>query len=350
MNRSLALTAAVALTVTLSGCSWFGWGDDAPSSQSRIEQLQLPPDLTRDQASGSMLIPEDGVATARGGNNAVLPQPDSVTVQRAGDDRWLNVSAPPKKVWQWVSDFLDHQGVKKARSQPAVGIAETEWLFTNKPVTGGVFAPTLPGPEDATVADRYLIRVEPGREADSAEVFVAHRRVRREGDGWTLAGNDPFLEAEFLRSMLVYFGYAQERSHEAVAAASATQPQANVTRVDGEPRLVLGNDFFNAWRRVGLALDRAGFTVSDRNRSDGIYYVRYDTKAETGAEPPEEGFLESFAFWRDEPVPDTVRTYRVVLDSADGETRVRVEADKADTTADPEIVERMLSLIAEQLR
>ncbi len=34
------------------------------------------------------------------------------------------------------------------------------------------------------------------------------------------------------------------------------------------------DEFNRAWQRVGLSLDRIGFTVEDRNRSDGVFYVR----------------------------------------------------------------------------
>ncbi|WP_440997902.1 outer membrane protein assembly factor BamC [Arhodomonas sp. SL1] len=350
MKRPFTYLAMAALAGMLSGCSWFSGDTD---SSPRIEQLKLPPDLTRDRTEGLMAIP--GSVSARGGDpltgEPVLPQPGSVSVRRAGDDRWLEVDASPQEVWGWIDDFVDRQGVRLERRRPALGIAETEWLYTNRPLSGGVFAPRVAGPDEATVADRYLIRVEPGRDDGSAEVFVAHRRVARKAEGWRLIGNDPYLEAELLRGMLVFLGYEQERSHEAVAAASAGEIQAEVQRFGGEPQLVLDSDRFDAWRRVGLALDRAGFTVDDRDRSAGVYYVRYDTMAETGAEPPEEGWLASFAFWRDEPVPDTIRTYRLVLDQAEAGTRVRVLPGEEDGEApDEELVTRMLGLLAEQLR
>ena len=44
---------------------------------------------------------------------------------------------------------------------------------------------------------------------------------------------------------------------------------------EGNGVLTLDEPFDRAWRRVGLALDRVGFTVEDRDRAKGLYYVRY---------------------------------------------------------------------------
>ena len=54
----------------------------------------------------------------------------------------------------------------------------------------------------------------------------------------------------------------------------------------GVPALLLPEDNFDrAWRRVGTALDRTGFTVEDRNLSQGLYYVRYVAKADQDKKP-----------------------------------------------------------------
>lgn len=351
MRFSLALTVTVTAATLLGGCSWFT-GEPSPE-EVRVERLKLPPDLVRDSGGGGMAIP--GVASAResaggqGGGEAVLPQPDDVRVSRVGDDRWLTVSESPGQVWRWVEDFMARRGLTVARKRPSLGVAETEWLYTEHPVTGGPFAPALPGPEGADVADRYLVRVEPGRDAQTAEVFVAHRRAVRDGGGWRPAASDPYLESEFLRSMLVFLGYERTASRAAVAQASASEPAARLERSDGEPALVVGNAFFDAWRRIGLALDRAGFTVEDRNRSEGVYFVRYDPQADQAPED-EGGLLSSLAFWRDDSPSDTVRTYRIALDGGDGVTRVRVRPAEGESAPEPAVAQQILGLLAEQLR
>ncbi|RFA24807.1 hypothetical protein CAI21_20270 [Alkalilimnicola ehrlichii] len=112
------------------------------------------------------------------------------------------------------------------------------------------------------------------------------------------------------------------------------------------PMLVIEEGFFEAWRQVGTALDRAGFTVEDRDRSAGAYYIRYDVRAEEGQR--ERGFFSFLAFWRSEE-PDSLRPYVVNL-SRDGRRTQVFVSDEDGEYAEPEISERILVLLQEHLR
>jgi len=59
----------------------------------------------------------------------------------------------------------------------------------------------------------------------------------------------------------------------------------HVGSVNGQPVVQLEEGFDRAWRRTGLALDRTGFTVEDRNRKQGIYFVRYQNLTSENSEP-----------------------------------------------------------------
>ena len=84
-------------------------------------------------------------------------------------------------------------------------------------------------------------------------------------------------------------------------ANSATQLRASVTKApDGTLTLAVNDEFDRAWRRVGLALDRVGFVVEDKNRSNGIYFVRYtDVDIDTSSKE-KKGLLDSLKFWGDD--------------------------------------------------
>jgi outer membrane protein assembly factor BamC len=353
--RSLGKLGTIGLIVlSVAGCSLFS--DEPANEQTTAEQLKLPPDLTVNEDDQALTIPEGSTSSVSASGERtqqLLPQPDNVRIRRAGDDRWLQVSAPTDRAWKWVNAFLERAGVGVARREPTLGVVETDWVYSNRPLTRGVFAPTVDDRDKATVADRYLVRVEPGRESGTSEIFVAHRRAARDDSGdWLLRPSDPFLEAEFLRGLMVYLGVQQHSSFQRVAEGDNAPPASRIERNDSdEPVLVVDEAFFEAWRRVGLALDRAGFTVTDRDRSGRQFFVRYDTRAETGTE--EEGFLASLAFWRDAP-PDTVVRYRIQLQEGEGKTRVRAIRDPKNPDRapppDPAIAERILGLLQEQLR
>jgi len=107
--------------------------------------------------------------------------------------------------------------------------------------------------------------------------------------------------------------------------------------------------FDRAWRRVGLALDRIGFTVEDRDRAQGLYYVRYvDPDADNRS--PNKGFLSRLAFWRSDDKPAQAGSeYRLRVEGQGDASRVSVLSreggvDNSDTAR------RMLGLLQQQLR
>jgi outer membrane protein assembly factor BamC len=163
------------------------------------------------------------------------------------------------------------------------------------------------------------------------------------------AADSPEKRAERLRqppdlSAASATGNAATPTPSPQTAAGGT-PQAELIEDDGAARLVLPDSFYDAWRRVGLAVDRLGFTLEDRNRADGQYFVRYDPRADQARR--EKGFLESLAFWRDDP--DQLALYVIQL-AQDGRQTVVPITDEAGAPALADAAKRILALLYEQLR
>jgi outer membrane protein assembly factor BamC len=128
-------------------------------------------------------------------------------------------------------------------------------------------------------------------------------------------------------------------------ASTGVQERA---RLNGEKGgiLTVTEAFDRSWRRVGLALDRIGFTVEDRNRSQGVYFVRYvNPDAENGAGT---GLLSKLAFWRSED-SDKPDQYRIQLSEAGTNTDVTV-LNKDGVAEDSGDAKRILKLLYEQLK
>jgi outer membrane protein assembly factor BamC len=72
-------------------------------------------------------------------------------------------------------------------------------------------------------------------------------------------------------------GMTQEQAKALVAAPLGPKtPKAKfVQEGNNKGYIELSSGFDRSWRDVGLALDRSNFTVEDRNRADGVYFVRY---------------------------------------------------------------------------
>jgi outer membrane protein assembly factor BamC len=126
----------------------------------------------------------------------------------------------------------------------------------------------------------------------------------------------------------------------------ATPPQATRARViAGQAALQVDDGFDRAWRRVGLALDRSGFTVEDRDRAQGLYFVRYVDPALMGREEP--GFLSRlFGAKADTSGP---ARYRVLV-KAEGERSTVSVLNNQGAPETGDAGKRIVSLLVEDLK
>ena len=369
------LTAAIGLggCQTVSGILDGQRGDYR--NAARLPPLEVPPDLARPNADTRFNVPEVGGGAAsttfsefdkqRKGKPApgavgVLPQVEKTRIERSGNERWLVVPGTAEKVWPVVREFWLESGFLLAVETPEAGVLETDWS-ENRPrvAEGGVrglFDRLISSARSTSTRDRFRTRLE--RAADgSTEIYVSHRGMEEVQVGvnssefkWQQRPSDVDLEAEMLRRIMVRFG-----APESVAAASVAQSKgpapvrAQIVKAgDGTSALSVSDDFDRAWRRVGLALDRVGFTVEDRDRSKGLYFVRY---ADTDAAPQKEGYLSKLAFWRGDAVaPRKAEQFRILVGNADG-GNTRVQVLNRDGAVDrSETAQRILTVLLEQLR
>jgi outer membrane protein assembly factor BamC len=339
------------------------------------ENLELPPDLagaTFDDAldipSGSATYSEySGGRAARqqiAGSGAVLPEVAGVTLERSGDKRWLEVNSPPQSVWPRLVAFWREQGILLVEQDPAVGVMKTDWLENRAEVRNDFVTRQLRKVVDGLYAtstrDQYRVRVDAGRGRDSTEVFLTHRAMEERlvrnsvGEGattvWEPAPGDPEKEAAMLRRLMLFLGVSDRSAQRMLAsggsAAASASASARLVQSAGGSELVIPAEFRQAWRQTGLALDRTGFAVEDRDRTDGVFYVRYDDPNRNADE--KKGIASRLAFWKDGNI-DRVQQYRVKLIGGSDETRVTVldSNGQRDTSATGE---RILSLLHEQLR
>ena len=387
--RWLGLVGLSAL-VGLSGCTNINrtLGDVIPKrepkykSSSSIPPLEIPPDLSAERIDAdAMAIPGSAATTfseyttsrtqvaAASQTRGVLPNFSQVRVERGGDsERWLVVQAPPAGVWPKVRDFWLEQGFIIEFENPGIGIMETDWAEQRTQGGTGLIRGLLRGLSSAlygsATRDKFRTRLERGSDAGATEVYISHQggeevvsqdRTRSSTNVgtdtvriWKDRSGDPELEAEMLNRMLVYFGVTETQARELLVDKTTRPDRAHLMRADdGASVLALQEDFSRAWRRTGLALDRVGFTVEDRDRSRGLYFVRYvDPDQDAGEEG---GFLSKLKFWSDDDEQRGPSEYLIRLTKQEEITQVdvlTVEGEReTSSTAD-----RILSLLHEQLR
>jgi outer membrane protein assembly factor BamC len=288
--------AVLALATSLAACSVLESDKIDYKSAGKAPTLEVPPDLTQLSRDNRYAIPggvvsanayEAGRANAPGIPTAVDKIGD-VRMERAGNERWIVVDRPPEQLWDTVRDFWMENGFLLTTEQRNLGIMETDWAENRAKLPQDPIRAVLGKVIDSVYStgelDRFRTRME--RTSKGTEIYVSHRGMqevytnqRQDQTVWQPRAADPELETEFLRRMMVKLGVTQEQSR-AAAASVAAAPQARaatIGTVNGQPVLQVADGFDRAWRRVGLSLDRTGFTVEDRDRSAGVYYVRYVT-------------------------------------------------------------------------
>jgi outer membrane protein assembly factor BamC len=337
-------------------------------SARSLPPLEVPPDLAAPAEDTGMSVPESSGpkgATYSGfreqHTGALAPQAQTapsqigaIRVERDGALRWLLIPEPPAAVWPKVRDFLVKNGLSIKVEDPRLGIIETDWAENRADIPQGFIRSALGkiGLEQvysAATRDKYRIRLEQGKTPDTTELYLTQRGMEEVAQGdstiWQARPNDPELEAEMLKRLMVYLGVEEQKAGSMLAAGQRPGQRAQLTHESGGRVFVtLDEDFSQAWRRTGLALDRASFTVEDRDRSRGLYYVRY---REPG-EGEKKGLLSKLAFWRHGagPTPDE---YLVRLTSDKETTHITV-LDKNGKEDDSKTAERILSVLYDQLK
>lgn len=380
MNRTVRTSASlIALGVALTGCS----GSLLESkkidykSARQLPTLEIPPDLTAPTRDDRYVVPDvspKGVATysayatdraakpqASATQPQVLPAVDSMRIERSGSQRWLVVQGGPEVMWPKVKDFWLELGFVLNIERPESGVMETDWAEDRAKIPQDVIRSTLgkvlDGLYSTPVRDKFRTRLEAGKDPNTVEIYISHRGMMeiypneaKDTTVWQPRPADPELEAEMLRRLMVRLGAAEERAAAIVAAAPTAERAALKTASGGKVSLALDESFDRAWRRVGLALDRIGFTVEDRDRSKGLYFVRYlDPDADMQTRKSE-SLLSKLAFWRsdDKGVPKGSE-YRLRV-KGEGEAAVVSVITREGGEDSSETARKILGLLQEQLR
>ncbi len=365
MNAVTTRAGLLALAVALSACSVLEGDKIDYKSAAKGSTLEVPPDLTQLSRDSRYNVPGGAVSAAAlqasqaaqpsGTANAAATQLGDVRIEREGNKRWLVIDRPADKLWEPVRDFWLENGFTLDTDQANLGIMETDWAENRAKLPQDLIRSTLGKVIDSLYStgerDRFRTRLERNAKGGT-EIYITHRgmvevysNTSKDQTVWQPRAADPELETEFLRRLMVRLGVSQEQSKAVVAAAAAPAAKsATVSTVNNVPVVQINEGFDRAWRRVGVALDRTGFTVEDRNRNEGLYFVRY---VAPNADKKETGFFGKLFTRTPAAVPPL--KYRIVVRSQGESTTVSVlnEAGAPESSAN---AERIVRVIADDLK
>ena len=342
------------LAVGLSACSSFSSMtasdkvDYKKQGEVRGPNLALPPDLITAQADRRYIV-QDGTATMSEYSQAVKKSSQMRTnvltgipgmkIERDGDKRWLVVDKSAATLYPQIKDFWQENGFLLLIDSPSTGIMETDWAENRTKIPQDIIRRTLgkvlDSLYDSGERDKFRTRLEV-QKPEVTEIYISHKGAIEVplkdtnttiSTSWTIRPSDPELEAIFLTRLMERLGMTQEQAKAQIAGATVVSktPRAKLIEDGPATRIEMSQSFDRAWRDVGLALDRSNFTVDDRDRSKGIYFVRYVNPKELG---DSRGWFGR-NFGKSNDVDKKAKVYRVVV-QARGENQIVVLVQDAD--------------------
>jgi outer membrane protein assembly factor BamC len=369
VNRLRFVFAPVALAIVLAGCSSFS-GDrvDYRSASVKINPLEVPPDLAQLNREGryqtqrgvvsASTLPQGGTGVTRAPAAAVAAQSlGDYKIEKDGTRRWLSVPKTPEQVWPELIAFWQELGFTITKKNAVAGTMETDWAENRAKLPQDIIRKTIGSILDSVYStgelDQYRTRIE--RTATGSEIYITHKGMEevytsalKDATAWQPRPADPQMESEMMARLMVKLGAPEEVARNAVANPSVASAPARARVLTGRPGAALEVDdaLDRAWRRVGMALDHSGFTVEDRDRSAGLYYVRYVDPKSVGKE--DRGFLTKL-FGGSNDSASAALKYQVALKGEGDKTIVSVLSAQG-TPVSGDNGERIVSLLAAELK
>jgi len=353
--------ALLVTALSISACSVLEGGKVDYKSAAKPTQLAVPPDLTQ-LAKDTRYTVVNGAVSASGSKNAEPTNSGStiaplevadIRVERIGNQRWLVVKRTPEALWAPLKDFWQENGFPLETELSDVGIMESEWVENKARIPQDMIRSALSrffenlysSPERR----KFRTRLERNANGDT-EIFISYRSMvevyineRGNSTTWQVGPTDPETEAEYLG--LLMRKLAPSKNTQALTAeAGIAKPVATLVESGGQAAFVqLSETFDRAWRRVGLTLDRSGFSVEDRDRAKGLYFVRYVQSAKDDADA---SFLDKIKNFKLGGAKDVVASkFQIELKTQGDTTTIKVlnSTGANDTSASARTILKVLA-------
>ncbi len=365
MKRFAGICVLAVTASSLTGCGWL-MGKDGYFRDRGGDYLEARPTPAMQLPEGVQAKPLDPllpiphrIASAAPIAEYAVPRPESLpasalvgdfSVQKSGPLSWVVAQRIPAQVWPAAQQFFEQNGFKIADERPHLGEFTTEWQAPSELSSGLVRQ--VWGTAPADLQARFRVRIEPGVQRNSSEVFI-DQALRSSTSAMDAAWSDNTTTAaaagELLSELNIYLEQSNEKGDSFSLLASKTYdtPKRVVVLDSGNGVKVLRLDatFDRAWSSVGRALSAADIRVDDLNRSTGLYYI--DLAQRANKEEP--GFFKR-VFSSKKPTPETASTERYILRLTTIRQQVFVSVERdLDTLAPANVTERILEQVRSHL-
>jgi len=335
------------LIALLGACSLFSSNESdyrgiyTSDTKTTQDSLEVPPDLVAPKTNDAFVIPTyAGSSNSDNAYSKVLTASSAgVEFVREGDVFWLVIKDKPDIIWNQVRNFFKDLGFTFVVDQPVNGILETNWLENRVDTPTGWFMSFLTNLVSTGIQDKYRIRLERGSNDNETLLFITHRGLKERVDSdfggsevqiyWTIRDSEPDLEAEMLQRFLVFRGVRSPTAKEVTNIKAKRVERAKLVKneTSNTESIIVNEIFSRAWRRVGIALDRMGLVIEDRNRSKGLYYIKTtDNFLKVNTE--EKGWFSS------SKSDLSIASFQLYITETDSKTNISIlDASGADTAS-----------------
>lgn len=321
-------------------------------NSKKSKKLEIPPDLSEINANGDYTF--DGKPTTYKNYSAkeknkneqnLIKKDGQVRVIKSGNMRWLVVSAEFEPTWLAVESFWEDMGFAISKESKLTGILETEWISEkdlNKDDSAvGRFDAWLDQLANTATKRKFRTRIEHGSEPNTVEVYLSQRTLLKgleqhnealerhfettydPNNRWKIPEykdddkeksstemkntsnfkeDDLEIQIELLRRLMVKLGTSDLTATNKINDAKEIT-QAKMIDDQGYKYILLSDPYQRSWRRLSLAIDMVGFQVVDKNRSNGIFYIKYSNlEIDENKTQKKKGLIDKLAFWKDDEI------------------------------------------------
>ena len=357
----LQIACLVLLVLGLTACGSITNSDKInykTETSAKAVPLDIPPDLTQLNRDTRFSVPGGSVTASSMGTRSTAAVPtaaqqlNDARIERDGQQRWIVIKRPAEEIWPVVHSFWIDNGFTYTLDQQQLGILETEWAENRAKLPQDFIrkflGKAISSLSDTGLRDKFRTRIE-RNSAGEVEIYISHRGLSEEytdafktSTGWKPRPTEPELEIEFMNRLMVKLGASMKIETAQAAPVQSTAAKASIVTVDGVPTIAISDSFDVAWRRIGLALDRTGFTVEDRDRLQGNYFVRFvDTS------PDERGFFTRM-FSKSKAEAGPVK-YRLKILGVENKTLVSIQNATGKSENSPS-TQRIMKLLVDDLK
>ncbi|MGB2044430.1 MAG: outer membrane protein assembly factor BamC [Porticoccaceae bacterium] len=309
----------ILLVLVLSGCNWLGVRNRTNDYllSEETQPTVIPGEMDSASLGQIYPIPQIAVETIDAeGFEVPRPQPASVNtfeqlvkIQSIDDRRWVLINISPSEVWPRIRSLLNRNGVPSAKAEGSSGIIETVWVTFKS---------------DQDNSHRFRFYISPGVQLDSTEITTLHQQIAvGEEDAvaaWPTTSNSEDRERDMLSMIANELAAASEYASVSLLAQDiGGEAKVEVVTPEAADAFIKINlSFDRAWASVSYSAARGGFSIIDKNRTEGLLYVNYSEQTEG-----DEGFFSRW-FGSSDSEELLEANYKVLMESVGSSIEARI--------------------------